>query len=66
MPDMEGIETIRALRAEGPTVPIIAISGGSDPIYLRAATALGATASLEKPFAAADLLVLVAELLDAN
>jgi len=66
MPDMEGIETIRALRTEGPVVPIIAISGGSDPIYLRAATALGATASLEKPFAAAELLALVAELLDAD
>jgi CheY-like chemotaxis protein len=64
MPDMEGIETIRALRLEGPTVPIIAISGGSGPNYLRAATELGATASLEKPFAAEELLAAVRELLN--
>jgi DNA-binding NtrC family response regulator len=63
MPGMEGIETIRMLCRDGPEVPIIAISGGSDPIYLRAATALGATASLEKPFAADELIALVAKLL---
>src|SRR5579872_2372438 len=49
MPDMEGIETIRALRADAPSLPILAISGGSHPVYLRAATELGAMAALEKP-----------------
>jgi DNA-binding NarL/FixJ family response regulator len=63
MPGMEGIETIRELRRDGPTAPIIAISGGSDPIYLRAAARLGATASPEKPFSANDLLALVHNLL---
>jgi CheY-like chemotaxis protein len=63
MSGMGGIETIRELRRDDPAVPIIAISGGSDPIYLRAATALGATASLEKPFSAGDLLALVDRLL---
>jgi DNA-binding NtrC family response regulator len=64
MPDMEGIETIRAMRAESPSMPIIAISGGGVPSYLRAATMLGATASLAKPFVAAELLSLVAALLE--
>jgi CheY-like chemotaxis protein len=65
MPDMEGIETIRALRGEvgEDEVPIIAISGGSDPIYLQAAGKLGATATLRKPFSADELLQLVDGLL---
>jgi two-component system chemotaxis response regulator CheY len=50
MPDAEGIETIRAIRSETPTTPILAISGSGE-IYLRLATQLGATAALEKPFA---------------
>jgi CheY-like chemotaxis protein len=59
MPDMEGIETIVQLRRQSAALPIIAISGGSDPLYLRAAARLGATAALRKPFAADDLLRLV-------
>jgi DNA-binding response OmpR family regulator len=66
MPDMEGIETIRTLRRDEPIVPIIAISGGSEPDYLRAAIKLGATASLQKPFAPDELLSLVEALLDAS
>jgi DNA-binding NtrC family response regulator len=64
MPDIEGIETIRTLRDEAPTMPIIAISGGSgNTLYLRAATGLGATASLRKPFTAVALTELVGTLL---
>jgi DNA-binding NtrC family response regulator len=63
MPDMEGIETILTLRGEEPEIPIIAISGGSDPVYLRAAGRLGATATLEKPFLPDQLLSLVEGLL---
>jgi CheY-like chemotaxis protein len=63
MPDMEGIETIRALRSEASEMPIIAISGGGDPVYLRAAVALGATAVLDKPFSADQLLDLVGSLI---
>ena len=59
MPDMEGIETILSLRRDNPTLPIIAISGGSDPVYLRAAASLGATAALRKPFSRHSLLDLV-------
>ena len=64
MPDVEGIETILTLREEAPTMPIIAISGGSgDTLYLRAATGLGATASLRKPFTTEALTTLVCKLL---
>lgn len=63
MPDVEGIETILTLRREAADLPIIAISGGSDPLYLQAAAKLGAAAALEKPIAAEELLDLVAGLL---
>jgi two-component system, chemotaxis family, chemotaxis protein CheY len=63
MPDMEGLETILTLRQDGPTVPIIAISGGSDPLYLKAAGKLGATAELTKPFSATEIVDLVDALL---
>ena len=63
MPDMEGIEMIRELHREAPTIPILAISGGGPPVYLRAATGLGATAALAKPFGVAELLSVVERLL---
>jgi DNA-binding NtrC family response regulator len=66
MPDAEGIETIRELRREAPTIPILVISGSGTSVYLRAATKLGATAALAKPFGAAELLSVVWELLDSG
>jgi two-component system chemotaxis response regulator CheY len=68
MPQKEGIETIRELRAHSPTLPIIAVSGDirSAGFFLKAAMALGATAALEKPFAKSDLLATVARCLVAN
>jgi DNA-binding NtrC family response regulator len=66
MPRMEGIETILALRREDQTIPIVAISGGRDPLYLSAAGKLGATAILEKPFAPDALLSLVNGLLGGD
>jgi CheY-like chemotaxis protein len=64
MPDMEGIEMIRTLHHEAPTTPILAISGGAPPIYLRAAIELGAAAVLAKPFDAAQLLSAIDNLLN--
>jgi CheY-like chemotaxis protein len=66
MPDMEGIEIIRELQKEAPAIPILAISGGSPPVYLRAATGLGATAALAKPFSTEALLTAVGNLLSKN
>ena len=53
MPEMDGIEVIRALRARGATFPVIAMSGGGvfdKALLLGSAGALGAAATLDKPF----------------
>jgi CheY-like chemotaxis protein len=64
MPDIEGIEVIQRLRQADPRVPILAISGSGTPLYLRAATGLGATAALAKPFDVAELLSVVGQLIE--
>ncbi len=69
MPEKEGLETIRELRALRPAMPLIAISEGGrgDPAnYLRAARLLGATAALAKPFSIQDLLRVVRETLPVS
>lgn len=66
MPDMEGLATIRQLRAKlGKTTRIIAISGegGDRTQYLRHAAVFGADATLEKPFAPPELLSLIEDVL---
>jgi CheY-like chemotaxis protein len=64
MPGMEGIETILRLTRERPGVAVLAISGAEPAsVYLRAATALGAAASLPKPFTVDQLLRAVDALL---
>ena len=66
MPELEGIETIRALRREVPGVRIIAISGAFGGQYLTMAQKLGAAAVLNKPVNAELLLARVAELLNSR
>jgi len=70
MPEQEGIETITAIRRVNRTVPILAISAsatiGGRGDYLRAAAALGASATLRKPFAPDDFLAIVARLLSES
>lgn len=66
MPEKEGVETIREIRAHAPRLPIIAISGGSaygNYSYLPLAQRLGATRSLQKPFLPAELAEVVREVL---
>ena len=66
MPEHEGIETIVALRAAAPNLPIIAISGCGQVIaaeFLDMALQAGATATLRKPFELATLLATLARLL---
>ena len=66
MPEMDGVETVRAVRQLDPDLPILAISGGGsfDPKdYLGIAQAFGATAILPKPFRPADLVEMVSQLL---
>ena len=73
MPGMDGLETMRHVRALRPVVPIIVISGRSitpdtyaEPNFLKLATKLGAVASLQKPFRADALLAAVDNCLKAG
>src|SRR3954467_1929725 len=66
MPGMDGLETMRHVRALQPAIPIVVISGRSsapdahaEPDFLKMATKLGAVASLQKPFRADALLAAV-------
>ena len=63
MPDMNGIETIKAFRRSAPKLPIVVMSGhafrdasGPAPDFFRMAADLGATGCLRKPFTPAELL----------
>jgi CheY-like chemotaxis protein len=69
MPEMDGVETIMAIRREYPEVKIIAMSGGGRHVgieTLECARALGAHATLEKPFEFSTLLAHVQGLLAAT
>ncbi len=62
MPDMNGLDTIKAFRNAAPALPIIVMSGyafraanGPAPDFFRMAIDLGATACLRKPFTPAQL-----------
>ncbi len=53
MPNMEGIETIRAIRRLAPKTVIVAMTGSAaehGDRYLGAASELGADATIKKPF----------------
>lgn len=62
MPDVDGFEAIKALRAAHPGLPIIVMSGGTlgSADWLKVARLLGASEVLEKPVAVAALLEAVA------
>nr|WP_249806408.1 response regulator [Bradyrhizobium sp. 1] len=66
MPGMDGLETMRHIRALQQAIPIIVVSGRSitpdayaEPDFLKMATKLGAVASLQKPFRPDALLAAV-------
>lgn len=64
MPETDGLETIRSTRKQGLAPRVIAISSKDSIVnMLPAARMLGADATLQKPFTAAQLLALVAEVL---
>ena len=59
MPNKEGLETIRELKTDFPSLPIIAISGGGEIVrknFFQAAEVFGAKLTLEKPFDGRELL----------
>jgi CheY-like chemotaxis protein len=68
MPEKEGLETIRELRARDPGAKIIAMSGGTPKTpgdFLPLAKQFGAVATLHKPFDSQQLLAAVAEVLSS-
>lgn len=61
MPNKEGIQTIREMRAGEPDIPILAVSGGGgiSLAFLWMARELGATEALAKPFRKGEFLGVV-------
>ena len=67
MPDMDGIELIRALVVEYPALPIVAISGADDwGSYFSMALRLGAKIGFQKPVSPADLITTMRNLLQTS
>jgi CheY-like chemotaxis protein len=68
MPNMDGLETITALRKNEPTMKIIAVSGGgriASTCYLPTAKVMGAHKSFDKPFDHNEFLEAIKELLSS-
>jgi DNA-binding response OmpR family regulator len=62
MPNKDGLETIKELRASAPACPIVAVSGGGrvgNMDVLRYAEEIGASKGLRKPFEPRDLIGVV-------
>ena len=61
MPRMDGYTTITRLRGHPMTaiVPIIVVTGQTDPVYQGISEGVGAMAHMTKPFSAKDLVVTV-------
>jgi CheY-like chemotaxis protein len=69
MPHTDGIEVVRAMKARGAPVPVVAISGGGRQIsadFLSVAMAFGANAVLPKPFSPSALAEAVARAVDGH
>ena len=56
MPEMDGIETVAALRKKFPDIRVVAMSGRPGVDYLAVARELGVTRTLRKPFEISELL----------
>jgi len=66
MPDIDGIELLRRIKAERPAVAVIMISGHANIQNAVAATKLGAADFIQKPFSVTGLLASIARVLDGG
>jgi DNA-binding response OmpR family regulator len=69
MPEMDGVETLVALRRDYPKVKIIAITGGgirTAEQYLQLAQMLGAHKTFAKPLVPQELLAAISSLIGAE
>jgi CheY-like chemotaxis protein len=68
MPRMDGFELIERIRSEPRhrRLPIIVVSGDTDPTTPERLTALGANAFFSKPYSPAQVRLKLEQLLDAN
>jgi DNA-binding NtrC family response regulator len=66
MPEQEGIETIKRIRKEYPSIRVIAMSGAFGGDYLRIASLLGAHSTLPKPIRMEAVLSAVENALEAE
>jgi UDP-3-O-[3-hydroxymyristoyl] N-acetylglucosamine deacetylase len=64
MPDIDGIELLRRIKAERPQVRVIMISGHGNIQNAVAATRLGAADFIEKPFSVSGLLTSIQRVLE--
>ena len=64
MPDIDGIEMLRRIKAERPDIRVIMISGHGNIQNAVAATRLGAADFIEKPFSVRGLLTSIQRVLE--
>ncbi len=60
LPRMSGLEAIKLIRRTEPDLPILAVTGASDPVMARAVIGAGANDILFKPIATDELIEVVA------
>jgi two-component system, OmpR family, response regulator len=59
LPDIDGLDVLRRLAADGHSIPVIVITARSDPTDREAAVELGVAAYLTKPFAWSDVWAVI-------
>jgi DNA-binding response OmpR family regulator len=64
LPDVDGLEMLREIRDRGMDLPVIVVTGRSDPRDRETALSLGVSAYLMKPFPWKELLAAVRAALD--
>ena len=62
LPGLDGIAAVRAIRAAGHDVPIVGISGRTEPAHIEASLAAGMNGFLAKPVSPAALAQAISEI----